>query len=429
MASPADVHFPALQSMVHDVAVSIGGRFMIAIVLGMLVGLERSRSSLSHPERPLAAGVRTFTLLSGLGFACACLAQAGYSWMLPAGFLAVCSLAGLSYIHKQKSGAIGYTSEVAVMLIYIIGALTLLADLWIPLSLGIVGTLLLSDKEDIEGLVKKLNDAELLAVVKFLFLTVVVLPILPDQSFTRFEINPVTVWKLIILISSISFLGYILCKKFGGRFGLWLSGLMGGLVSSTAVSVSMGKLASKGGARAGNALRANLLGTSVSYLRVGAYLSALAPALMPMLWWRFALLALIGVVLAILVKAPQEKPVGEGGGGMEVQNPFELKPALVFGGLFVLLTVVTELAATYVGLAGIYALGFAAGFVQVDSFILSVIRETLGQQFIVGAVVIAMLGNSFSNGLYFCILGKPVRREGAIFFGIWSLCHIPLIFL
>jgi uncharacterized membrane protein (DUF4010 family) len=426
MASPEGATH-LIQGLGHEFATSIGGRFLIAIGLGLLIGLERSRSSLAHPDRPVPAGIRTFTLLSGLGFACASLAQLGYPWMLPAGFLAAAALAILGYLGKQKAGAVGFTSEVAILLIYIIGALTLVADLWIPLSLGIVGTLLLSDKEDIEGLVKKLNDAELLAVAKFLVITVVILPILPDQDLTRFRINPVTVWKLIILISSISFLGYILCKKFGGRYGLWLSGVTGGLVSSTAVSVATGRMAAKGGPRAVNALRANLLGTSVSYLRVGGYLSVLAPALMAGLWWKFLLLAAVGATLAFWVKAPAEKSAGPD--AMEVQNPFELKPAIIFAALFAGLTVVTALAGDYIGVAGVYALGFAAGFVQVDSFILSVIRGTLAEPQIAGAVVVAMLGNTFSNGLFFSVLGRPVRREALLYSGIWSACHIPLIFI
>ena len=228
-------------------------RFIVALALGFLIGLERETSG-SDRKSKLFAGVRTYTLISLFGFACGWLFHLNVTFALPAGLIAIGALALTEYISKLKEGKYGLTSEVAALLTFTIGALSMLADIWVPMSLGIIATLLLSEKAELENWVDRLDKSEFLAVIKFLLITLIILPALPDQNYTQFNLNPKNIWQIVIMVSSIGFVGYFLMKKLGDKVGLWLSGLLGGIVSSTAVSIAVGRIAKNDSAQSKNAL-------------------------------------------------------------------------------------------------------------------------------------------------------------------------------
>jgi len=220
-------------------------RFLVAIALGFLVGLERESRVGSTLTAKLTAGVRTYTLISLFGFGCAWLYRMKIDFIIPVGIIVIGGMILTSYLAKQKSGAVGWTSEIAALLTFVVGVLSLIADIWIPTALGIVATLLLSEKAELEHYIEKLDKSEFLAVIKFLIVTLIILPALPDKAYTQFNLNPYRIWQIVILVSSIGFVGYFLMKKFGEKIGLALSGLLGGIASSTAVSIAMGNIAKK----------------------------------------------------------------------------------------------------------------------------------------------------------------------------------------
>ena len=175
------------------------------------------------------------------GFGCAWLYQIGASAMLPIGLFAIAALTGIAYVAKIRSDRFGTTSEVSALLTFITGALAMLVDVWIAMALGVINTMLLSEKAMLESYVERLSKVEFLATVKFILVTVIILPVLPNQEFTQFHINPFKVWQIVIIVSTLGFFGYVLEKKFGSKLGLWMSGIFGGIVSSTAVTLSMGR--------------------------------------------------------------------------------------------------------------------------------------------------------------------------------------------
>jgi uncharacterized membrane protein (DUF4010 family) len=163
--------------------------------------------------------------------------------MLPAGLMAIATLTGISYVAKIRSEKFGTTSEISALLTFIVGALAMLVDIWIAMALGIVNTILLSEKGTMESYVDRLSKVEFLATIKFLLITLIIYPVLPNQDYTQFHINPAKIWQIVIIVSTLGFAGYLLEKKFGEKVGLWLSGLLGGIVSSTAVTVSVARMA------------------------------------------------------------------------------------------------------------------------------------------------------------------------------------------
>jgi uncharacterized membrane protein (DUF4010 family) len=402
-------------------------RFILALALGFLIGLERERSGATKQSR-VFAGVRTFSLVSLFGFACAWLNNLGIALAVPLGLFAIAGLAALEYYAKQCEHRVGWTTEAAVLLTFAIGALALLAPPWVPLALGIIGTLLLSEKARFEGLVEKLDAAEFLAVIKFLIVTALILPVVPDREFSVYRINPHKLWWIVVMVSSVGFAGYFLIKKLGTRFGWWLSGLAGGIVSSTAVSVAAGRIAQQQPAQAHHALQAALLASSVMYLRILVLVAFLNGAFVPALAWKLVALCATGLLLAWSVR-PAQDPTARGPVS-SLQNPFEILPALGFALLFVVLGVATQLVQSHFGGSALLALAGVVGVVDIDPFILSLVQGNPGPApLLISAVLVAMMVNTLAKGIYFSSLAGTVRHTALLRFGLWTVLHLPLAFL
>jgi uncharacterized membrane protein (DUF4010 family) len=402
-------------------------RFAVAMALGFLVGLERESTKIEQ-QKLVFGGVRTHPLISLLGFGCAWLYQIGVTFMLPGGLLAMIVLTGIAYYAKIKADRYGSTSEVSALLTYVTGALALLVDIWAAMALGVFNTILLSEKARLETYVERLNKVEFLATLKFILVTVIILPVLPDQPFTRFELNPARIWQVVILVSTIGFIGYFLATRFGERVGLWLSGMLGGIVSSTAVTIAMGRLAHQVPQRGARALQAAILAGSVMYLRILVLIAIVSPSYFPALWWRCVPLSVVGLALSVRKKTavPDEDEHGVPG----LQNPFEITPALMFGALYVVLLAVTVAVKSAMGDSGMIALAAIVGVADIAPFILSVVQSgTPAAGITVTAILVAMMGNTIAKGVYFGFLVPGERRAVAWRYGVWALLHIPLIFV
>jgi uncharacterized membrane protein (DUF4010 family) len=399
-------------------------RFVIALALGFLIGLERESTKVD--QKLVFGGVRTHPIISMFGFGCALLYKAGSLFMLPIGLIAVASLTGIAYVAKIRVERFGSTSEFSALLTFVTGALAMLVDIWIPLALGIVNTILLSEKAMLESYVERLSKVEFLATIKFLLITVIILPVLPNQDYTPFHINPVNVWKIVIIVSTLGFVGYLLEKKFGAKRGLWISGIFGGIVSSTAVTISLGRMARLHPARAGSALQAALLACSMMYVRVLLLLWFINGSFIPLLWYRLLFLSLAGILLSM--RMFQKDISNEEMETPELQNPFEIRPAIVFGLFFVLLSVVTGFVQTTIGNSGLLMLAGVVGVSDITPFVLSVIQGSDGtMKIFTSAIVLALMSNTIAKAFYFGTLSSTTRKETAIKYSIFALLHIPFI--
>jgi uncharacterized membrane protein (DUF4010 family) len=402
-------------------------RFIVALALGFLIGLERESAGTDRKGR-FFAGVRTFTLISLFGFGCGWLQHLNVSFALPAGLIVIGALVLTEYIGKLKDGRFGGTSEIATLLTFIIGALALLTDVWVSMALGIISTLLLSEKSEFEQFVDKLNKLEFLAVLKFLLITIIIFPALPNKDYTQFNLNPAHIWQIVIMVSTIGFVGYFLMKRLGDKLGLWLSGLLGGLVSSTAVCIAVGRIAEKDPAQGKNALQASILACSVMYLRILVIVWIVNNSIIYLLWWKLVFLSLIGFILAFTIKFKNPQPVEHS--DSTIQNPFEIKPAIIFAALFVLLTIVTAWVKNFLGSIGLLFLSAIVGVTDIDPFILSLINGVAHiEPVIVSAIIIAMMSNTIIKVVYFTVQTKQQKKTAYIHYGIWALLHIPLVFL
>lgn len=402
-------------------------RFLVALALGFLVGLERESTKIEE-QKMVFGGVRTHPIISLFGFGCAWLFKIGATFMLPIGLLSIAALTSIAYIAKIKIERFGSTSEISALLTFVAGALALLVDVWVAMALGVVNTILLSEKAALESYVERLNKVEFLATVKFLLVTVIILPVLPNQEFTRFKLNPTRVWQIVILVSTIGFVGYLLSKKFGHKVGLWLSGVLGGIVSSTALTMAVGRMAQKNPERAESALQASILASSVMYLRILVLIWLINDSIVPALWWRLVLLSVIGVGLAIRIMKLSKNNDHEA--APTLQNPFEIRPAMAFAALFVILSVATGLVQKNLGDNGVLGLSAIVGVSDIDPFILSLVHGSDAlSQIVAPAIIMAMMSNTIAKGVYFGVLSPSTRKETARTYAVWALLHVPLVFI
>jgi uncharacterized membrane protein (DUF4010 family) len=399
-------------------------RFLVALALGFLVGLERE--SIKIDRKLVFGGVRTHPIISLFGFGCAWLYSIGATAMLPVGLLAIATLTGIAYVAKIRVDRFGTTSEVSALLTFITGALAMLVDVWIAMALGVMNTMLLSEKAMLESYVERLSKVEFLATVKFILVTVIILPVLPNHDFTQFHINPFKIWQIVIIVSTLGFVGYLLEKKFGPKLGLWMSGIFGGIVSSTAVTLSVGRMARINPARGSIALQAALLASSVTYLRTLMLVWIINGSFLPNLWLRFILLSLVGAMLSVRM-FKKESPIVESV-IPELQNPFEIRPAIGFALLFILLSVVTGFVKTTMGNSGLLGLASIVGVSDITPFILSLVQGSDGTMHIfTSAIILALMSNTVAKGIYFMILSPNTRKEASLKYSIYALLHIPFI--
>ncbi len=399
---------------------TLGLRFVVALAIGFLVGLEREGSR--HENRPFFfGGVRTYPILSLFGFGCAWLFDRGATLVLPAGLLAIGGIIAVAYVEKIRAGRYGATSEVSALLTYTAGALAMLADVRLAMALGVVNTMLLSEKSTLEHYVERLDRSDFLATIKFLLVTVVIYPALPNVDYTPYRINPAKIWQIVVLVSAIGFGGYLLTRRLGSRVGLALSGLMGGIVSSTAVSVATGRIARENPAQARAALQASLLASSVMYVRLVALIAVFGGAVVWHVGGLLLGLAAVGLVLALSVRTPAGP---DGGPAPALQNPVEIRVALTFALLFVGLKAATGLARDRLGEAGVLSLAALAGLADVDPFVLSLVQGTQNLRLVLAAVIVAVAVNTLAKGVYFAALSREARRGALTRYGVWAALHV-----
>jgi uncharacterized membrane protein (DUF4010 family) len=388
-----------------------GAQIVLVLALSFLIGLEREEQKTLSDEYRFG-GVRTFPLLGLLGYALCSLSSG--SLVLPSvGFAVVGAFLWQSYRHKLEAASLaGMTTEVSGLVTYAIGALVWRGDYWVATTLAVVGVLLLELKSVLENLSKRVPGPEILTLAKFLLLTAVILPIVPNRTFGSFNFNPFKVWLVVAAVSSISYGSYILQRWTHGRGGVLLAALLGGAYSSTLTTVVLAKRAHEQ-SRPHLYSGSMLLASGVMYLRLLALLGIFNRQLLYHLSLPFLFLAAAALVGGWLwTRFPDPEPhVQEQ--QILAKNPLELSAALIFAVLFVAMLFVTHAALLYLGRAGLYSLAVIMGVTDVDPFILS-LASSAGSltplTLAAGAITLAAASNNLIKGIYAYGFGE--RRTG-----------------
>jgi uncharacterized membrane protein (DUF4010 family) len=386
-------------------------RFGVALTLGILVGLQRE-FAFEETDEELFAGVRTFALISLLGSTGAFLSDLMNSpWPFIVVLFVVGSFITVTYFISATRGKVGLTTEVAVILTLLAGGLVYMDQLILAIALVVTMTLLLSIKVESRRFVRHMTRDDIFAALKFAVVAAIVLPILPNEVFgpPPFDVfNPNTIWLLVVFISGISFVGYVLNKLIGPRKGIGLTGLLGGLVSSTAVTLNFAQRSRENKLLARPFALAILIAWTVMFSRVLVQVAVVNPNLLSFLWLPMGASILAGmgysVYLFIAQRYDQEREA------MEFTNPFELWPAIQFGLLFALILFISRAAQVYLDDVGLYISALFSGIADVNAITLSMaeLSRGLGEldpRTASRAIVLATVANTFAKGMIVLIAG------------------------
>lgn len=394
-----------------DDPLALFARLGAALAIGLLVGTQREYQH-RHDDDPAhgpVAGVRTFPLVALAGALAALLGVAvGSPWVLPAALLVLGAMVVAAYRSAARNGDLGLTTEVALVLTALVGALCVAGPVEVAAGVGVAMTVLLELKPETRRFVRALDDDDVSAALKFAAVTALVLPILPDQTYGPAPFNvvsPFKVWLMVVFISGISFLGYVLVKMLGPERGVGLTGIVGGLASSTAVTLTFAER-SRGQATLASALALGIvLAWAVMFARVLVEAAVVNPALLRAVWPAIAAGGVAGLAYAGVLwwrgRSADGAP-GKGEGERQFTNPFELKSALAFGALYALILVGSRAAEMYLGTAGLYASAVASGLADVDAVTLSMAELSADGSVPVDtaarAVVLAAASNTVVKG-------------------------------
>src|SRR5579862_836614 len=254
------------------------------------------------------------------------------------------------------------------LITYIVGAMVSRGEFWIATTIAIVVLLLLELKGMLEGLSLRVSKGEVLAFTKFLLLTAVILPVVPNAQFGSFGFNPFKAWLSVIAASAISYGSYLLQKLAKGRGGIFLASVLGGAYSSTMTTVVLAKRA-RGQQTPGIYGGGILMASGTMYFRVLVLVGLFNRALLSRLLTPFVLLGCASLLGGWIWARAGARGAGVEAGVQE-KNPLELSAAFVFGLLFTLLLMATHYATVYLGRGGVYGLAGISGLSDIDPFIL-----------------------------------------------------------
>lgn len=389
-------------------------QFTVSLAIGLLIGLERGWREREAPEGSRIAGLRTFGLIGFLGGLWGFLALQFGALLLGFAFAVLAALMIFAHVEDvRRDKDVGITTVVAALVTFALGALAVLGQIAAAAAGAVLTMTLLSLKPLLHGWLRRLEYRDLTAVIKLLLITVVVLPALPNSGFGPWEsLNPYRIWWMVILIAALSFAGYIAIKWAGARRGLMLTGLLGGIASSTVTTLNFSRLA-RANRLTGLISAGIILASAVMFPRILVMVAVVNNALLPIIAVPLGLMTLAAGGSAWWLSHRQRGEDGEP--ALTLGNPMELLPALKFGVMLTLVTLLAHGMHAWLGQSGLYAAAAIAGITDVDAITLSLAQmgnaAVEGEVAARGIVLAALVNTAFKGGLAVAIAGRALARQ------------------
>lgn len=371
-------------------------RLLIACGIGFLIGLEREHAALVKNEEAFA-GIRTFIFLALIGFIGAAMHFFFGAWALAGVVFSVIILTAISYWITAAKGNIGGTAELTTIIAVLLGAMTFLGHIEVSLMITVIMVVLLSSKFKLQEVIGQISHEELYDLIRFIVVALLLFPFLPDETFGPYDvINPREVGWVVIVTSGVGLVGYALMRIMGAHKGILLTGIIGGLVSSTAVTWVFSKKSKEAPALSAYCAIAILAASSIMVIRVMIWVFIFNQALFKDLLLPLAIVFLgaIGVTLFIYFRNKDTTKVDT---DIPAGKPLNLKGALLFGVIYTCIILAVAYANDMFGEEGIYLASGIAGLSDVDAITISVSKLAMSSISMISAqnaILIATLSNT-----------------------------------
>lgn len=381
---------------------------ILSLVLGFLIGLQRAMHTIYSHKTQDFGGARTFSMIALFGYL-----SSWFSTFIPYFFLASALIAGLLLIGAYIVNSIaspekGSTTEFAALITFIVGGMLHFALPIFSVFITMLVLFVLNIKDKVQEYEQTITKQDLSAAILFMLMTFVILPILPNKPIDPMGlVNLYTVWIMVVLVAGISFFGYIAIRILGTTRGIGVAGLFGGLVSSTAVAMSMARQVHQNGFLAKNLAIGITLASSMMLIRAGIEMWVINPALTRAFIIPIAVGSLSGFgYIALLYFTSKRETIPQ---DIEFKNPFDLKEALFMGLIFGATLALIKLANLYIGNMGVYAIASLSGIADVDAIVLSLsalAKNGLNPTTAHYAIMIAIITNTIAKMGLVLFLGK-----------------------
>lgn len=395
-------------------------KLLSALGVGALIGIERGWYGRSEDEGDRVAGIRTFSLVGLLGGVSASLVPHTGDWLLGVVFIAFTALVIASYIFELKvhgNDDIGITTEVALLLTFVLSAWAALGYQLQALGSAVAVIAILSLKPVLHKWLRNIEVEEVYAGIKLLVISVIMLPLLPNQGYGPWDtLNPYWIWWMVVLISGLSFTGYVLMKYTGENKGTILTSVIGGMASSTAVTISLAKFAKD---RHKNAIHIFIAGilvaSSIMFIRVLIEVSVVHSALLITLWIPMGVMLFLSLLCIVWLWIYSEEETTRENPDFKLTNPLQLPTALKFGVALGAILLFSTALKEWIGDQGIYLLALLSGLMDVDAITLSLSKmaqNDLTPRSAVLGILIAVISNTLVKAGFFIYLAgfkKSIR--------------------
>lgn len=396
-------------------------RFAVALLIGALIGLEREFVQ-QRREGQEFGGIRTFPLLALLGGVGAYLSEQFGPLAFVVSYLGALTILAISILAPVLKGReMGITTEVAGLLMPLLGGVIVSGQVELGAALGVVMALVLALKPSLHSLARTMDWVDLRAALEFAIITAVILPLVPNQGFGPGGVlNPFQIWLMVVLVSGLSFTGYVSMKALGTKLGLGLTALLGGIVSSTATTMSF---AGRRDSSASMLTFGILLASSVMVPRMLIEVAIINPGLLGAVATPLLIMFVVDMLIVFYLWRWKISPLTDETSRIELGNPLKLRTAFTFAAMFALVLVIVKLAGDAFGSAGVLGTSVLAGVTGVDSITLSAANlanyGTLSNSLAARAIVLAGVTNTIAKAAMGSLLGSSgLRRQLLIALGI-----------
>lgn len=381
---------------------------ILSLVLGFLIGLQREMHTIYSHKTKDFGGARTFSMIALFGYLSSWLTSYVPYFFLIASAATALLLIAAYIVNSVSSPEKGSTTETSALITFVIGAMLNFTLPIFPVFIAIMVLFLLNIKDKVQEYQQTIAKQDLAAAILFLVMTFVILPILPDRAIDPMElINLHRIWVMVVLVAGISFFGYIAIRLLGSTHGIGVAGLFGGLVSSTAVAMSMARRVHENGFLTKNLAIGISLASSMMLIRAGIEIWIINPGLIHPFILPIVIGSLCGYgYIAMLYFTSKREDIPQ---NIEFKNPFDLKEAVLMGLLFGATLAFISLANRYTGDMGVYAVAAVSGTADVDAIVLSLsslANNGLSHSTAHYAILIAILSNTITKMALVVFLGK-----------------------